>query len=1243
MPRDRGVGTGNRVCETDPVDVATGDVVMVQTDLTVSGAPMLELVRTHISSYRAGGWFGLSWASTVDFRLEVDDTDVCCLTPDGMILVYPMPAGGGQVLPVEGPRWPLRREDGGFVVTAAGQEISFAPIAGRSSAVLPVRTVSDGLGGGFTFEYDAAGAPTAVRHTDGYLVSVGTEGGRVTTLDMVDPASGTRVPVSRFSYDADGRLATVSNSSGLGQRFDYDADGRLLGWQDRTGTWYRYIYDADGRCVRTVGDGGFYDGEFSYDRERLVTRFSDSLGAVTEYQLNDANQTLRRVDPAGGVTGYEWDRYDALLSRTDPLGAVTRYRYTEDGALAGVTRPDGSEVLVSSAPGRLSIAVTEGGRMYDRTYAGDRVPDPFAEQLGVASGFSYEDLQKPNPFTDVEPGEEAGAARRDERDLFGRLRTITDEMGGRTQLSWTVEGLRSQRIDPLGAREQWGYDAEGHAVTHTGTDGAVTRREYGPFGLVTATTDALGGRTSYRYDTELRLVEVAGAHGASWRYTYDGVGRLVEETDYDGRTLKFSYDAAGRVVRSVNGVGEATEFRYDVLGNLTERRTDAGSTTYSYDPVGRLIAAATAGSTLEIRRDERGRVVHEAADRRGVTYAGDDAAVRRRTPSGVDSSWVFDAYGRPRRLEIAGRTVEFEHDADGRETMRRFGETTVTQTFDPARRLTSQTIVSGSTAAVVQRRQFRYRGDGRLTEVHDALAGVSRYELDTLGRVNEVVTPDQVESYRYDAVGNITHSAENGTGLHRVSPELGQRRYSGNQLVLAGSVGYGYDRQGRLVMRRVDGGVWHYHWDSGDRLTAVTLPDGSGWQYRYDPLGRRISKEHVAGGRVLERIEFTWRGAVLVEQARADAAGAQVTTWEYHPVDGRPVVQLDHGAHGVRFAVVVTDIADRPAELVDETGAVVWKSSASLWGRTADTTVPLGFPGQYADAETGLHYNVYRYYDPSTARYVSQDPLGLGPAVNPVGYALNPLHEADPLGLACTDAPSTASVPDRPGSGGSDAAHLTDDAPSSGGRPTDNPDFGSLNDHNVAGGSTEHTIKLPDGSEHKIVSTPMTKLEGYHGIKPEHYDTVVNEGGVARPSGGTAGNANPDWKGWYLGENHEDVAPFSWSGEKPGAILKYETPGPVTVHDVPHQLTAEVDGGINPVTMSALKQHFGIGEGESLMDGLAGKGGVIRTTDGEDGMSEFIVPWDKAAGGKVSVEGYVNMMNDIKPRPTRDNGLFGQI
>ncbi|KNB30376.1 hypothetical protein ACH55_10200, partial [Salmonella enterica subsp. enterica serovar Typhimurium] len=60
---------------------------------------------------------------------------------------------------------------------------------------------------------------------------------------------------------------------------------------------------------------------------------------------------------------------------------------------------------------------------------------------------------------------------------------------------------------------------------------------------------------------------------------------------------------------------------------------------------------------------------------------------------------------------------------------------------------------------------------------------------------------------------------------------------------------------------------------------------------------------------------------------------------------------------------------------------------------------PLRLPGQYFDDETGLHYNLFRYYAPECGRFVSQDPIGLRGGINLYAYAPNPLSWIDPLGL----------------------------------------------------------------------------------------------------------------------------------------------------------------------------------------------------------------------------------------------------
>lgn len=659
-----GGGKDTWVCKTDPVDVARGNVVIDQVDLELPSPLVLE--RLHVSSYRAGRWFGPTWVSTVDQRLTVSGERVRCFSPDGTTQLYPLAAPEVPVSPLNGPRRPLTRHaDGTYTQTdpIRGRELRFGALPGRGSAEFALLTITDAQGARVEADYDSRGVPVALRHSAGYRVEFETEGERVTAIHVADPGSEARVLVRRFGYSPEGHLTSEINASGLPQVYHYDDAGRVTGWQDRNGTWYRYVYDADGRCVRTVGDRGFYDGEFTYDTERRITVFTDSLGHPSEFHFSEAGQLVREVDQLGHVTAFEWDGDDHLRSRTDPLGRTNRFEYTAEGALSTVIRPDGSRARIATeSDGTVTVTVAGQERSWQRVYPPGTAPDLTAAMAAPSFDQNAQLGSQPAPqpaavpLPDVAPDLTGSVL---ERDLFGRPRVVTDRAGGRTRLDWTVEGQLAGRTGPLGRREEWRYDAEGNRVGQSSSPQRHTRFEFGPFGLPRVKVDSTGDRTAYEYDTELRTTRITEPTGRSWHYTYDAAGRLIEETDFDGRVLRFGYDAAGQLVRTVNGFGEVVTYAYDPLGNLVERASAAGTTTYAYDPVGLLTRAAGPGCVLEIERDERGRVVRESVNGRAVTYSHESRTLHRRTPSGVDSSWTFDDSGNAVSLAVAGHVVSF--------------------------------------------------------------------------------------------------------------------------------------------------------------------------------------------------------------------------------------------------------------------------------------------------------------------------------------------------------------------------------------------------------------------------------------------------------------------------------------------------------------------------------------------------------------------------------------------------------
>jgi RHS repeat-associated protein len=1045
----------------DPVDVATGDVVFAQTDVSLPGLLPLVLERCHRSSWRTGRWFGRSWLSSLDQRLLVTADRIVGAFADGRVVTwaYPNGSGGSPVLPMTGDAWPLvRNADGSCTVSDPQRGLTWrfenrserdAAAAGR--AELPLVCVTDRAGHEIVFSYGPAGQPVSVSHSGGYRVRVITTDGHVTGLELSGGDGSGDARLVSYRYDTDGNLAGVVNSSGQPFLFSYDGAGRLVGWRDRNGHSYRYAYDAQGRCIHGEGPGGALSGTFSY--QPGVTRWADHAGAVTAYEVTDAALIAAVTDPLGNVTRWGHDERGRITNRTDALGRVTQYGHDDRGNLITIIRPDGIQVTAEYDEQCQPLRLTgPDGSVWRQEYGsrGNRTrviaPDGTVSRFGYDDRGHLADVTGPDGSVSlvacnaaglpVEVTGPSGAQTRYSRDRFGRVTSVTGPGAESTDLTWTVEGRPATRTFPDGAVQSWSWDGEGNLTRLANPGGAATQYEYGPFDKAAAMIWPDGTRSEFRYDQRLRLTGVVHG-GLVWRYEYDLAGRLVAETSYNGTAAAYAYDAAGQRTTRVNGAGQEVAFGYDLLGNLTESSADGILTTFGYDRAGRLVHARNPDAEVRLERDSLGQVIAETCNGRTVRTEYDAAgrATLRITPSGAVTSWEFDRCGQPAAMTANQQQLRFGYDAAGQEILRELpGGLTLTQDWDARGRLIVQAVagpVQPTATAVpdgaavpgqlLQRRGYSYRADGFPERIDDLLAGNHAISLDPSGRVTAVTGPDWAERYGYDHIGNVIAAtwaappSDPGTtwpdpGWH------GSRQVEGTHVIQAGNIRYRHDLAGRVITRqrvRVSRKPesWQYRWDGNDRLTAVTTPDGATWRYKYDPFGRRITKQHLTpDGQLAEETSFTWDGPLLIEQAETADSRAHVTTWDYQPRTFRPIAQGEREFLGngprqevdQRFYAIITDLIGDPSELAAPDGTLASYQQRTLWGSAlwrGSAQTALRFPGQYFDPETGLHYNCQRYYDPASGSYLSPDPLGLAPAPNPHTYVANPLVFIDPLGL----------------------------------------------------------------------------------------------------------------------------------------------------------------------------------------------------------------------------------------------------
>jgi len=234
-----------------------------------------------------------------------------------------------------------------------------------------------------------------------------------------------------------------------------------------------------------------------------------------------------------------------------------------------------------------------------------------------------------------------------------------------------------------------------------------------------------------------------------------------------------------------------------------------------------------------------------------------------------------------------------------------------------------------------------------------------------------------LDAFTYDAVGStVSHVATNATN----------GASSANDFV--------YDARGRLIQAN------------------TTL-------YKINALEQRIEKQGFGADTPSGTRHFVY-----------DEAGHLIG--EYDPVSGNPMIEhvwletmpIAAIKNGSVF-YVYPDHLGTPRAITDTANQTVWYwNYDEPFGATEANENPNGtgtftynlrFPGQYFDAETGLHYNWHRDYNPEKGKYIQSDPIGLRGGLNTYGYAEgSPIRRIDPLGLSskeCCDKQKGRSAP----------------------------------------------------------------------------------------------------------------------------------------------------------------------------------------------------------------------------------------
>jgi len=883
------------------------------------------------------------------------------------------------------------------------------------------------------YVHDVRGNVTEMVNAQGYVTKY--------VYDMLNRVIETHSPeghVTCFAYNSQNNIVKVTNAKGDSRHYEYNALGKVSKLIDFGGAETRYIYNKLGK-LQEILDAHGNSTHFEYDTMGKLRRLTNPLGESTQYVYNLLGHLVFVVDAEKNVTTFEHDAKGNLIAATSATGAKTYFSYDAMDRVVHVEEPDNATTHFEyDAVGNLTKITDAIGNVKTQHFdlAGQLVKT--VDALGNATQFAYSPLGLLETTTDAAgqtmrntyaPGGQlksvclpSGESETFSYDKNGNIVQVTDALGHATLLCYDALDRVVEIKNPLGHSKHFAYDAAGNIAEVTDENGNKTCFLYSLLGELLQVTDALGHTTRYKYDKARRLskmeqyklvdktyahVKQIEAQETSWKrnrkgeviekrtplgeichYAYDGVGNLISKTDEDGLKTLYEYNLANKLSKVVYDDGKTVELSYNPLKVLTELRDWLGTTRIQTDALGRIEKVTDfEGKRVQYKWDALGR-------RQELVYPDE---------SKVDYAW--NALGQLESVTSSSGITQFHYDRQGRLSKRTMpGKLTTHYEMDPLGRLASLTHVKGND--VVDRFRYQYDAVGNITHIDKHRAGLEddsgrfSYAYDAIGRLVEATCGQKRKQYGYDSFGNRVFSLQNGI-------ETRHSYNAKNQLVRSqeGEMTreYSYDQRGNLTQLLENGNLKaNYVFDATNRMVeAVTAKRGRA-EYVYNGFLKRVKRlEEVGTGEqnLLHSPEEPTReiryilDMTLPYNDLLATEGAQIQRYVW----GNSLLSAE-GSENFHY---LQDHLGSPVRLVGKdknTPLAYDEFGVPLVDGQQKLNNPFGFTGYQTDEVSGLCYAQARYYNPTSARFISEDFARDG--VNYYAYCYNnPVRFVDRNGL----------------------------------------------------------------------------------------------------------------------------------------------------------------------------------------------------------------------------------------------------
>ena len=1005
-----------------PVDCATGNETLSQTDLQVGGRGVgLDLTRSYNSQEAAAGvkgLFGYGWTSSFSDHLVLEPAVhlVLLVTASGETVPF-SESGGSFTAPASSQDKLSGSSEAGYTLTLPDQTpMKFQGSSGLLEAVIDrngnetkltyngaglLETITDPAGRKLTLKENGEGFVVSAKDPMGHEVKYTYENETLATVTLpgeLSPRWSFKADVShQITEMTDGRGGKTINKYNAKHQVEEQIDPMthtlkfayaplqttITNEATEAVTLEKYAPNGEPASItRGYGTALATTESWEYNTAGYETVFTDGNSHTTKYGYGSSGNLTSMIDPDEHETKWEYNSTHDVISVTTPKGETTTIKRDVHGNAEAVERPapEGKTQITKYAydsHGDVESMTDPLGHIskYEYDTYGDRTAETDAEGDKRTWGYNEDSQQTSvvSPRGHVKPGEEAKYTTKIELDSQGRLLTITDPLGHTTKYTYDGDGNVETTTDGNSHKTTYTYNADNEPIKVKEPNGITTEIEYDGAGHVISQTDGSKHETKYVRNILGEVTEIVNPLGRKTTKEYDNAGNLKTLTDPAKRITTYTYDPANRLTEiSYSDVKtHAVKYEYDADGDRTKITDGTGTTTYGYDQLDRLTES----------KDGHGNVVK-------YEYNLGNQPTKITYPNGKNVTRTYDKAGRLESVsDWLTHTTKFGYDADSDLTTTTFP--TATSNVD----------------------KYVYNASDQMTEVKmtkgtETLASLV-YARENVGQVKTIASKglpgEEKPGYTYDENNRLTKGGATAYEYDTANnlTKIGSGKYTydkASELETGPSLKYTYNELGeRTKMTPTTGPATTYGYDQSGNLISVTRPEEGATPkiedtYVYDGTGLRASQTINGTTSYL-----TWDMSEELPLLLYDGTNDYV----YGP-SNLPIEQINNSTGAVLY--LHHDQQGSTRLLTSSTGTkeatFTYGPYGGLTGSTGTAATPLGYDGEYTSSDTGLIYLRARVYDPTTAQFVSVDPL-VAATRAPYTYAGdNPLNRRDPRGLA---------------------------------------------------------------------------------------------------------------------------------------------------------------------------------------------------------------------------------------------------